>query len=248
MALIYVPKGRAFEYSPLALNLYNGCDSECEYCYSPAALHMTKEEFGKPKLKADKNFMKTLAKEVNLLMRQYNTKPILLCFSCDPYQKFDVEHKLTRQALQILLTNNQNVVILTKGGQRSARDFDLLVAYPSQVKYGCTLVFADDKRALEVEKGAPPTSERILTLKEAHERGIKTWISLEPVFNPDDALKLIDLTHEFCDEYKVGKINHDHAAEAGVDWSKFAHDVIRKLVNLKKDYYIKTDLRDLMET
>ncbi len=33
--LIYVPKGRAREYSPLALNLYRGCEHRCSYCYCP---------------------------------------------------------------------------------------------------------------------------------------------------------------------------------------------------------------------
>ena len=33
MKIIYTPQGRAREYSPLALNIYNGCDHRCSYCY-----------------------------------------------------------------------------------------------------------------------------------------------------------------------------------------------------------------------
>ena len=33
MSLIYEPKGKAREYSPLALNVYSGgCDHACRYC------------------------------------------------------------------------------------------------------------------------------------------------------------------------------------------------------------------------
>ena len=32
MGMIYEPRGRAREYSPLALNVYNKCDHFCRYC------------------------------------------------------------------------------------------------------------------------------------------------------------------------------------------------------------------------
>ena len=31
MTLIYAPRGRDAEYSPLALNIYHGCDHRCSY-------------------------------------------------------------------------------------------------------------------------------------------------------------------------------------------------------------------------
>ena len=34
MRTIYEPQGRAREYSPLALNHYQGCDHACTYCYA----------------------------------------------------------------------------------------------------------------------------------------------------------------------------------------------------------------------
>ena len=30
---IYTPKGKAFEYAELALNIYNGCPHDCDYCF-----------------------------------------------------------------------------------------------------------------------------------------------------------------------------------------------------------------------
>ena len=34
MSIIYEPKGKAREYSPLAVNLYRGCSHGCLYCYA----------------------------------------------------------------------------------------------------------------------------------------------------------------------------------------------------------------------
>jgi DNA repair photolyase len=41
---------------------------------------------------------------------------------------------------------------------------------------------------------------RIAAIKAAHEMGIRTWVSLEPVIDPDQALELIEQIHPFVDE------------------------------------------------
>ena len=43
--IIYEPKGRAREYSPLAANLYRGCGHGCIYCYAPAVTFTAREVF-----------------------------------------------------------------------------------------------------------------------------------------------------------------------------------------------------------
>ena len=43
--IIYAPRGQAGEYAPLAANMYRGCPHACAYCYCPAVLRMTREEF-----------------------------------------------------------------------------------------------------------------------------------------------------------------------------------------------------------
>ena len=45
MIAIYEPKGKALEYAPLALNLYDACPHGCTYCYCPAVLHRPPASF-----------------------------------------------------------------------------------------------------------------------------------------------------------------------------------------------------------
>jgi DNA repair photolyase len=236
-SVIYEPRGKAKEYSPLALNLYSGCGHKCEYCYAPAAIHTTREKFHEPRPRA--GILEKLEKDARKLKLEDQTGPVLLCFTCDPYQPIDEEYQLTRKAIEILHSHDINVMLLTKGGKRGERDFDLLT--PNDW-FGVTLTCLNDKLSLNWEPGAALPEERIASLKKAREKGIKTWVSLEPVLYPNAVMEIIKKTHTFVDKFKVGTVNyHPHAQT--IDWHKFAVEVRFLLDSLKCDYYLKEDLR-----
>jgi DNA repair photolyase len=112
---------------------------------------------------------------------------------------------------------------------------------PSLVRYGATLVFCNDDLSLEYESGAPTTSERIKALREAHYRGIRTWVSLEPVWSYADVYNLIQMTSDYVDEYRIGKLNyHPHAKE--VNWREFKSGVVDLCQLLNVNYKLKADL------
>ena len=235
LKLIYEPKGRAGEYSKYALNIYNGCHFGCKYCFVPIVLKKDKNNFHN-NIKETINFLEKVENDCKKL--EGLNENVLLCFTCDPYQDLDLELKLTRSVLELFKKYNINFQILTKGGSRAVRDFDL---YKSGDCFASTLTFIDDEKSKEWEPNAPLASDRIKTLKIAHEKGIKTWVSLEPVVDPVESLKIIELTHEFVDLYKVGTINYDDLKDT-IDWKKFGNDAINLLNKYNKDYYIKNDL------
>ena len=70
-----------------------------------------------------KDVIELLEKDARILARKGDQHPIQLSFTCDPYQMIDEQYQLTRQALQVLLGYGLHVQILTKGGNRSIRDF-----------------------------------------------------------------------------------------------------------------------------
>jgi len=235
--VIYAPRGRAAEYSSMALNLYRGCGHGCIYCYAPEATFINRQEFIKATPR--QGIIEKLGKDAPKAVEGRPEGNVLLCFTCDPYQPIDTEYQLTRQAIEILHENGFNATILTKGGKRAERDFDLL--RPSD-EFATTLTFLDEQKSLQWEPKAAIPEERIEALRKAHELGITTWVSLEPVIEPAESIEIIKQTHTFVDLFKVGLLNY-HPKGKEIDWHKFLIDCIALLEECGSQYYIKKDLR-----
>ena len=232
--LIYEPRGRAREYAALACNIYRGCDHGCEYCYAPAATFRSTDDFQRS-VDRGPEFLPHLRREAAALVP---TDPILLCFTCDPYQSLDERLRLTRKVIHILHGASHAVHILTKGGSRALRDADLL---GQRDAFATTLTLLDDRESTAWEPGAASPSDRIATIQEFHRRGVPTWVSLEPVLDPAVALQIIRETHDFVDLFKVGRLNY-HPLARQIDWQRFALEAVALLENLGCRYYLKRDL------
>jgi len=243
MEIIYEPSGKAKEYSPLAVNLYQGCEHRCKYCFGPQILRKNREVFHSD-CKPKEDALAKLTRDAEKLGKAGNEREILLCFVTDPYQTIESELNITRQAIETLIKNNLRFTILTKGGIRAARDFDLLKNY-DKASFGSTICFTKQDDADKWEPNAPSIDMRIEAIKAAHEMGIRTWVSLEPVINPDQALELIEEIHPFVDHWKVGKLNYQNLK---VDWLKFRDDVTGLLESVSADYYLKKSLTDIKES
>lgn len=238
MNIIYEPRGKALEYSPLAANLYKGCSHGCLYCYAPSATFKDRELFHSSAfIKPRKNVISQFEKDCVSLSK--DPRECLLSFTTDPYQPIESDLKLTRSAIELMKKYDIYAVILTKGGLLACRDFDILSKMRS--KFGVTLTTDDEKESAQWEPYAAKQADRIQSLMDAWTLGIKTFISFEPVINPDAVLRLIDQTYEFVDFYKVGKLNH-HKFQSMIDWVVFRERVVEKLESLRKKYMLKKDL------
>ena len=73
--------------------------------------------------------------------------------------------------------------------------------------------------------------------------GIYTWVSMEPVIYPDEAIEFFRYVQNarIVDLWKVGKLNyHPHSKE--VDWAKFREDFKQVADRMGANYIIKKDL------
>lgn len=236
-SIIYAPRGQAGEYAPLATNPYRGCSHACAYCYVPRALHMTREEFDAAAVPR-RDYLKKLKLEAMKYQAAGVTAQVLLSFSTDPFPP--QHHLLTRQTLEVLRDHGMGFCTLTKGGRRALRDLDLF--RPDRDAFASTLTSLDERFSLKWERRAAVPAERIETLKAFHERGIFTWVSLEPTLDVEASLAIVKATHEFVDLYKVGKLNYVKMTKT-TDWKDYALRMIDLLQKVGARHYIKKDLQ-----
>ncbi len=95
------------------------------------------------------------------------------------------------------------------------------------------------------EPNAASIADRIGAIKTAHEKGIKTWVSMEPVIDPAQAIALVKALNPVVNHWKVGKLNYNKGVCDKVDWPGFKADITSILDGLGADYYLKNSLRNL---
>ena len=239
MITIYTPKGKAREYSPLALNIYEGCDHACFYCYVPNIKKAFDKNYNHSLVKIRNGILESLKKDAKKF--QYSEQ-VLLSFTGDIFCN-NQNISLNKSILSILLENKISVAILTKGGSRALEYIDIISKFGKNIKIGTTLTFDNEKHSLEYEPGAATTHERIEMLKVFNSQGITTWISIEPVLNHKQSINLIKNTLSFVDHYKIGKLNHYPEIEKKINWNEFLIESVSILRNANKEFYIKEDLR-----
>lgn len=236
---IYEPKGRAREYSPLALNYFKGCTHNCAYCYvnrlnSAFGRGCTQSEVTPP---SESGFVEL---EKSAKFWKGCNKQILLQFVSDPY--CDIDSGYTERVLSILNKHEHKVAILTKGGLNVLDHLQMFEKFGNRIKVGATLTFDNDVDSLIWEPGASVPKDRISMLKQLASAGIKTWVSFEPVIIPNQSLNLLSIVSEFVDHVKIGKLNDYKWIDKNVDWAAFLCDAVKICRESDLSFYIKNDL------
>ena len=239
--ILYTPSGRAGEYSDkgVAANIFTGCDHGCLYCYAPGCRRMNGVE-GKAKFHSSIGTAPDLFARIARDCRKKLPEPIFLCFLCDVYPANHDIHGITREVIKIIIDSGNAVNILTKGGTRAVKDFDLLARDPRN-KIGATLTFLDNALSRHWEPLAALPDDRLQMLSAAKDAGITTWASVEPVIVPSESLRAMYFAAPFVDEFKIGKWNHDPRAKE-IDWTKFYQDAKNLMEHLGKKHMFKVDL------
>ena len=208
------------------------------YYIQPAPCFMQRKPGSK------KNALERFKKDAIKLGKDKDDREILLSFVTDPYQPLELTEMITRRAIEILIENGLRFTILTKGGTRAGRDFDLLQGY-DKCSFGTSLVFESLLDAYHWEPRAPTPVDRLVAIQAAKRMSIKTWLSLEPVIDPAQALNLVRLFHDYIDHWKIGKINYVPEIEKAVDWIRFREEVAELLDKVGASYYLKKSLTEV---
>ena len=227
MKPIYKPKGAAKEYGDYALNIYTGCPHRCFYCFAPRVLHRDKETFHSV-VEPRNNIVEETRKQIE--REGITDKLIHLCFTCDPYPiGFDTTP--TREIIKILKGSGNHVQFLTKGD--GSRDFDLL---DCNDWYGVTLDGSENEDT---------KFKHLQNLYNASQKGIKTWVSFEPVLNDAKILAYLLGYSAYFDKVKIGKLNY---YPSDINWKIFGERAEKICKQLNLDYYIKESVRKAMNS
>jgi len=245
--VIYRPAGNAGEYAPLATNPYVGCGHRCAYCYVPNAMHISRAEFNQPGVLRE-GYMDRLAKDARLhssaglddVQRQ-----IFITFSSDPWHP-GPDSRWTRSILTKLTHEGLAFCTLTKSGLGSLRDADMF--RPDHDAYAASLTSLDDRFSKKWEPAAALPGDRIEALKRMHDRGIFTWVSIEPTLDVEHSLAVIRATHRFVDLYKVGRANYLKEITANTDWRDYTLRIVDLMHEIEQPHYVKRDLQAYLPT
>lgn len=234
------------EFSPThAINHYLGCAFNCPYCWARDIWwkrmggHLSKV-WGVPE---DFEWHRPLLTE-GLLGMAYDDlfakcwltdSVILLSATTDPYQPLEEETEATRFLLERLGEANIPTMILTKAALLPERDFDLLKNMDAW--FGVTI--DRDWSHSNWHYG------RMTTLYQAHEEGIKTFVSLEPWIPGVDAREIVGDLAEVVDHWIVGRLNYKGVGAEF--YRKNLPALIQVLEKEAESYYIKPDLMRCLE-
>lgn len=232
------------EYGDYTMNHVKGCSHGCKYpCY---AMMMAKR-FGKVRSYEDwcepvlvSNTIELLDKEIPRLKDRINH--VQLCFTTDSFMYgYDDVCDMSIKAIQRLNQDDIPCVVLSKG----VLPLELSELSEKNI-YGITLVSLSEEYREQYEPGSAPYLERIEALKQLHNAGCKTWVSMEPYPTPNiidqDISSILDEV-SFADRIIFGRTNYNKIVSSYPDvkdwYNDRALDVIKFCNRDQIDYYIK---------
>lgn len=185
--------------SDYVINPYVGCPHGCKYCYASFMKRFTghKEDWG--------TFIdiKQCDKKINI--KKLENKRVFLSSVTDCYNKFEEKYELTRNILKQLVNVDCELSISTKS-KLILRDLDLLKQMKNlTVSMSINTLDEDFKNDMD---NASSISDRLETLKELHNNGIKIVLFMSPIFPYiTDFKKIIDISKDYIDEYWFENLN-----------------------------------------
>ncbi len=187
------------------INPYTGCQHGCKYCYATfmKRFQNIKEDWGEF-IHVKVNCPELLKKELE------KNKPghIWMSSVTDLYTPIEAKYKITRKILETIANspykNKFSIEILTKSAL-VRRDFDVLKEL--NVDLGMSINTLDENVTKIIEPMAALPKERIKTLKQAKEKGIKVYAFISPVLPGITNLEELFKELNFCEYAWVELLN-----------------------------------------
>lgn len=219
------------EYGDYTMNHVQGCAHGCTYpCYAMLMARRfgrvsSYEDWCEPRLVS--NTLDLLDREIPRLKPKIRT--VHLCFTTDPFMYgYDEVSAMSVEAMRKLNEAHIPVTALSKGLLPLE-----LAELSHDNSYGITLISLDESYREKAEPGAAPYRERIAALKELHDRGCNTWVSIEPYPSPNlieqDLNEILEEV-AFANRIIFGRTNYNRVVSSYPNvktwYDRLAHEVI----------------------
>jgi DNA repair photolyase len=178
---------------------------------------------------------------------EFKGRTIFLGFSSDafPYGK---DSSATTRMIKLLKEFGCHVMFCTKG-VISDEVIDLLDSGDSA---GITIT-CGDAMASKYEANSLAPTKRIAQLKALHDKGIETWISIEPVLEPAFIYDMLNSDNmSFITRVKLGKLNHMNLSDLTgnandyIDWHEYGNKAIAICKKKNIEYVVKAALKQYL--
>jgi len=201
------------DYATDQITVYRSCPYGCRYCY------VWRNKLFSGRILRGKYDPVEEAKKY----ARRKGRTIVVSFVSDPYPPEEREKKLTRRVLEVLGMSDNTVLVLTKNPLLSLRDIDV---YGKHYMLGTTVITMNNRywRYWEPNTLYKP-SRRIHALKTAHDTGIHTWLSIEPII-PYTTIpeNIVMKTIDYVDYYVLGAFNYP----SRLGYTTYTYDILRR--------------------
>jgi hypothetical protein len=132
-------------------------------------------------------------------------RDVFVCSACDAYQPIELECRITRQVIELLMENNFPFTVLTKSAH-VLRDLDLFREY-DKCRVGLSIMTLDEDFRQQLEPYSSPVAERCSALETLKNNGVSTLCSVEPIMPSklSDPFEIVRSLRKYVDIFEFGK-------------------------------------------
>lgn len=233
------------EYGDFTINHVFCCAHGCKFpCYAFKLQKRfgnvkTYEEWLKPKIVS--NALELLDREIPKYKNEI--KYVQLCFMTDPFMKgYKEVGNLSIKIIDRLNKDNIPAMVLTKGYLPKRLENTSKIN-----QYGITLVSLDEKFREKYEPYTVNYESRVKALRYLHNKGFKTWVSIEPYPTPNiceqDLMKILKKI-KFVDYIVFGRLNYNKEVSNFKNYKMFFNNCANIVVDFCKKNNIKYHIKD----
>lgn len=180
------------------VNPYGGCPYGCNYCYVSTRLKNlaghSHDEWG--------TYL-DLKNYKSLDVSKLHGKRVLLGSATDPYNHCEATYRKTREILRTL-PEDIRLEIQTKSNL-ILEDIELLKRFPD-LQVGISICALDSSFNADMEPNVPSVEQRISTLKQLHDAGIRTYLAVTVFPFITDIESLFELTKDIVDRIRFNNL------------------------------------------